>query len=289
MRNHPTLLLLFVLISWRVSCMDLRQAIASKLVSVEVSGANYNEMPADLKSGFSPKMQMTVSNLSSQPLHLDLEPGYMLEAVEPGYQAMLLTQSIDIRLKPKERKKDFLYAMCTQMSHSGPNSSLHYHVADRARPGLLQMALFIANRKFLVHAAQEAVWCISDDLPIPSIEDYDPHITDELQQLVASIKHVNLDQIRKEYKAKKGAAMAEYNGAKTDRNIPFTLEDSSMVSVGYYDLSGHLIRPIISSTLLMQGRHSVRYDPFPVGLTGKRYSVKMIKDGSPYREYYFKQ
>jgi hypothetical protein len=269
--------------------MDLKQAIASKLVSVEVSGANYDSIPVSMRNGFSPKMQMTVSNLSNQPVQLDLDPGYMLEAAEPGYQAMLLTQSVDLKLKPKERQRNYIYAMCTQLSKSGPNSSLHYHVAEKAKPSLLRMALFIASKKYLVHAAQEAVWSISDNLPIPSIDDKDPHITDELQKQVADIKHVNLDEVRKEYKKNKGAALAEFNGSKTDRNIPFDVKDTSVVAVAYYDLNGTPIKTIMKPTMLMQGKHSIRYEPYPVALAGQKYSVKMIKDGAPYKEYYFMQ
>jgi hypothetical protein len=216
--------------------MDLKQAIASKIVAVEVSGANYDSMPISMRNGFSPKMQMTVSNLSNQPVQLDLDPGYMLEATEPGYQAMLLTQSVDLKLKPKERKRNYVYAMCTQLSKSGPNSDLHYHVAEKAKPSLLRMALFIASKKYLVHAAQEAVWSISDNLPIPSIDDKDPHVTDDLQKEVADIKHVNLEEVKKEYKNSKGAALAEFNGSKIDHNIPFDVKDTSVVAVAYYDL-----------------------------------------------------
>jgi hypothetical protein len=45
----------------------------------------------------------------------------------------------------------------------------------------------------------------------------------------------------------------------------------------------------MNPTMLMQGKHSVRYEPYPVALAGKKYSVKMIKDGSPFKEYYFMQ
>ena len=87
--------------------MDLKDAIASKLVAIEVTGANYDSIPRSMNAdGFVPKMQMTVSNLSDHPVALDLDPGYMLEADEPGYQAMLLTQSVALKLRPRERKRD---------------------------------------------------------------------------------------------------------------------------------------------------------------------------------------
>ena len=290
MKPTHIFLIVYLLSTTAAWSMNLKDAIASKLVAVEISGSDWDKMPASLRnSAFAPKMQMTVSNLSSAPLEMELDPGYMLEPTETSYQAMLLTQPISMKLKSKERKTDFVYAMCTQLSHSGPNSSLQYHIGGLAKPSLLQMALFIVNKKYLVHAAQEAVWSISDDMPITSIGDGNPGITDDLQKQAATIKHVDLEKLKKEYKANKGAAIAEFNGPKIDRNIPITVKDSAMVSVGYYTINDSLIKPIMQPTMLMGGKHSVRYDPFPVAFAGKSYTVKMMKDGSPYKEYFFRQ
>lgn len=270
--------------------MNLKEAIASKAVMVEMAGSNYDSIPGSMRTdGFIPSMQMTVSNLSDHPLDLDLDPGYMLEATEPGYQAMLLVQSIGIKLKPKEKQRDYLYAMCTELSKSGPNSSLHYQVSGKAKPALLDMALFIASKKFLVHAAQEAVWSLSDNMPILSITDPNPAITAALQKEAAKIKGVHLEELKAEYDKRKGTILAEFNGSKLDRNIPFTVRDSAMISVGYYNSHGELLRPIVKNTLLREGKHSVRYEPFPLAYAGQRYTVRLIKDGNVYREYNFRQ
>ena len=290
MKNTTTLLVAFVFYSLHISSMHLKDAITAKKIAVEVSGANYDSVPESIRtSADHPNMQMSVSNLTNGPLNLDLEPGYMLESAEPGYQAMLVTQSIALNLRPHERQLSFMHAMCTQLHNSGPNSSLHYHVADKAKPALLQVAQFIASRNYLGYAAQDAVWSISDDMPIPSIGDDKNPIDNELQQLVANIKGVDLQKIKDEYKKNAKAAIAEFIGSKVDRNIPFEVKDSAKVAVGYYDIGGEQIKPIVKETLMKEGKHSVRYDPYPVALVGRRYSVKMYKDGSLYREYYFRQ
>ncbi len=284
------LLCAFILFAWRLSSTNLKEAIASKLVTVEMTGSNYDSIPPSMGAdGFKPKMQMTVSNLSDHPVALDLDPGYMLEADEPGYQAMLLTQSVDIKLNPREKKKDFLYAMCTELTKSGPGSSLHYQVAGKAKPALLQMALFIASKKFLVHAAQEAVWSISDDLPVMSITDKNHAVTDALQKEAASIKGLHIDELKREYDKRKSTILAEFNTNRVDRNIPFVVEDSAVVSAGYYNQSGQLMWPVYTNVLLRAGKHSIRYNPFPVAYTGQRYTFKVIKDGAVYKEYNFRQ
>ena len=289
MKNSYLLLAAFIFSGLRISAVNLKEAIANKQISVEVTGSNYDSIPSSLRNGFAPKMQMTVSNLSNEPLDIDLDPGYMLEASESGYQAMLLTQAVALKLNGNEKKRNYLYAMCTEISKSGPNSSLHYRVADLAKPALLQMATFIASKKYLVHGAQQAVWSISDDLPISSITDADPVIQKDLQQQAASIKGVHFDELKNEYERRKGVQMAAFDGQKLDRNITFSVKDTALVSVGFYDGQGNLIRPIFNNRLFREGKHSIRYNPYPLAFAGKQYTVRMMKDGSLYREYYFMQ
>ena len=172
MKNTTILFIAITTSTLQSSAVNLKDALAGKMISVSVTGSNYDSLPASLrKQDFHPEMEMTVSNLTSQPLSLELDPGYMLEATEHGYQAMLLTQAVAVNLGPNKRQRNYLFAMCTQLHNSGPNSSLHYHVAELARPDLLKMAQFIAARDYQSFTAQEAVWSLSDDRPIPAIGD----------------------------------------------------------------------------------------------------------------------
>jgi hypothetical protein len=260
------------------------------MIAITVTGSNYDSVPPSLRTAdFSPEMQMTVSNLTGSPLSLELDPGYMLEASEHGYQAMLLTQAVALYLKPREIQRNFLYAMCTQLHNSGPNPSLHYHVAELAKPDLLKMAQFIASKRYQSFAAQEAVWSLSDDRPIPAIGGTSA-MDHDLQLEAANIKGLDLEKLKKEYNNSTANDRIIYlNGDRLNRNIPFEIKDSAMVSVGFYGADGELLKPIASDVLLRGGKHSFRYDPFPVAFAGKRYTVRMIKDGAVYREYYFRQ
>jgi hypothetical protein len=179
--------------------------------------------------------------------------------------------------------------MCTQLHNSGPNNSLHYHVTELARPDLLKMAQFIASRDYQSFTAQEAVWSLSDDSPIPAIGG-NSAMSNALQIEAAAIKGLDLEKLKKEYTATTTNDRVTYlNGDRHERNIPFEVKDSAMVSVGFYDASGTLLKPIVKETLVRDGKHSFRYDPFPLAYAGQRYSVRMIRDGAVFRQYYFRQ
>lgn len=269
----------------------LVNAIANNTISIEMFGANSKEIPDELrKNGFDPKLQMELANNTSETLKIEMEEGYMMEPAENGYQALLMTQPLIITLQPKSKKKQFIYAMCTQLSMSSPNSKVKYKVGKKAPDALLKMAQYIAKNKLQNLAAQQAVWSISDNSPILAIHAEKDNITNDLQKFVANIKGVDLEKMRKENEGKNWSQiMYSYNRDKSDRNIVFKNDSASIISVGYYGANGELLKPFIDTTLFAAGHHSIRYNPFPLSLANKRYSVRMIKDGEVFREYYFMQ
>jgi len=266
-------------------------ALNSKEISVEMRGAIYKDMPEAMRSeSFVPKLQMELRNNTNAPLKVELEEGYMMEPVENGYQALLMTKPMVTTLQPKSGSKQFLYAMCTQLSMSSPNSSIKYKVGKKAPDALLRLAQLVAKKNYQNFGAQQAVWSISDNSPILSISGSSKDMENDLQKFVADLKGVDLEKLKLENQGKDLASiMSVYNGRKLDRNIVFKSDTSSIVSLGYYNEQGELIKPVFENTLFKDGQHSIRYNPFPLVLASKRYSVRFIKDDEIFREYYFMQ
>lgn len=286
-----TIIAIFFIIYSSAFSAHLVNAIANNAISIETFGTNSNEIPDELrKNGFGPKLQMELANNTGETLKIEMEEGYMMEPEESGYQALLMTQPLIITLQPKSKIKQFIYAMCTQLSMSSPNKKVKYKIGKKAPDVLLKMAQYIAKNKLQNLAAQQAVWSISDNSPILAIHDENNNVTNDLQKFVANLKGVDLEKLRKENDGKNLAQiMYSYNRDKSDRNIVFKNDSACMVSVGYFGENGELLKSFIDNTLFAAGHHGIRYNPFPISLTNKRYSVRMIKDGQVFREYYFMQ
>ncbi len=294
MKNKHLLLAAFVFSTFQIFAVNLKEAIDNKLVAVNIAGADYDSMPTSLRNGFAPEMRLVVSNLKNSDIELSLDPGYLFVAVKPGYQPMLLVQNINYKLKPNERQLNYVYAMCTALSKSGPGTDMPFLVSDKASPELVEMARFIASEKYQSHPAQQAVWVLSDNTPVTSIGGTDSALVIALRKQLAVIKHVSVDSLMKlyTYSASQGAAsddLLQYNYSRCDRNLTFTVVDTAIITAGYYDAQGHMIKPLFVNTLFVDGRHSIRYDPYPVSLRGQNYTVKLIKDGRICKEYYYMQ
>jgi len=289
--KYATTIAVLMAFSAGANATHVVNAIATNLVSAEIKGANGAEIPnAFRENNYLPKLQMELVNNTNQELNLEMEEGFLMEPTEKGYQVLLMTQPLIVKLKPKSKEKQFIYAMCAQLSMSSPSSKIKYKVGKKSSGALLELAQFIAKNKYQSFGAQEAVWSLTDGSPILSIHSENLNIQNGLQAFVANLKGVNLEQLKRENAYNNLAQiMAVYNGKQFDRNIVFNTDTAHIISVGYYSQSGELLKPIIEDILIKDGAHSVRYNPFPLSLANKRYSVRMLKDGEIFREYYFMQ
>lgn len=277
---------------WQFSfATHIFSALQNHQISFEMHGAVQKEIPEALRAdGFAPKLQMELKNNTNTPLKIELEEGYLMDPVEAGYQALLMTKPLMITLPPKSETKQFLYAMCTQLSMSSPNATIRYNIGKRAPDALLRLAQFIAQKNYQNFGAQQAVWSLSDKSPILSISASSKQIEDDLQQFVAGLSGIDLDKLKRENQGKNlSAIMQTFNGKRDDRNLIFKNDSASIVSVGFYNEQGELLKPIFEEVLFKPGSHSIRYNPFPLALANKRYAVRMMKDGELYREHYFMQ
>lgn len=273
--------------------LNVKDAIANNLISTNWSGVKTNNVPSIKVYERVPSMQVDIQNKTTSTIDLELDEGFFLVPVEQGYQRMLITQKIKIKLNPNERKEIPLYAMCTQNSHSGPNSNLKYKLSDRATGDLLALSQLIAQKNYQNFAAQDAVWSFTDGTSILDIHSQNTSVENELQSFVANAKKVDLQKIKLEASAKDklGEQRVEnlYLGKKIDRNIAFKNDTAIQIKVGYYDQNDNLLASIVEAQAVMPGHHSIRYNPFPLALQGKRYSVKMYHNDELYRVYYFRQ
>ena len=286
-RLHLTVFYIFIYsVAWSHKMQD---ALSSQLISAEWTGSSESTPSISIAEGNNyPKMSLSLRNLTHQELEVELDEGFFLKPTDPQYQRMLLVQKIKIKLKPDQRYSQPIYAFCTQASNSGPSSKQKYALDKRAEGALLDLANIIADKKYFNSAAQDAVWSFTDGSSILNISSTNTQIENELQSFVARRKKVNLEELKRQPKQDTWVSNL-YLGKKIDRNIPFSIDSSAVVSVGYYESDGQEVRNLIHQIVFQPGSHSFRYDPFPLSLRGKRYMVKMFKNGLLNREYYFSQ
>ena len=173
----------------------LSEAIQKKLVSVNVSGAKSDtSFHGDYSSHYGPCMAKEIVSTTNENLNLNLEYGYRLVPDDSSLQTMMVTQSLIVKLQPKQKKNYRIYAMCTEAHDGGPGPEEKFVLRNRATGNLLGLAELINRKKYQNDAAQNAVWCFTNDYDLSSIYNADTVTMYELRRFVAKAKGISFDQ-----------------------------------------------------------------------------------------------
>ncbi|MBK8660062.1 MAG: hypothetical protein IPN22_14625 [Bacteroidetes bacterium] len=113
-------------------------------------------------SHWGPCMSLEVTNQSSEALSLSLAYGYRLLPDDTNVQTMLVTQSLMVRLAPRQKKNYRIYAMCSEAGDAAPGSEKKFKWASGQKGHLLGLAELI-ERKI---SEQHRTGCRSGASPI---------------------------------------------------------------------------------------------------------------------------
>ncbi len=168
--------------------VTLKQAIADKLVSVEISGsAADNSLYLTERK---PVMEVRMTNLTSRDITVTVEPGQMLTPYEKDVQNMMVTQQVETNLAATETKAEQVYAMCCEKSDRSPSPMNRFKMGSMATGHLKVLAMAVAHYNYQTGAAQSAVWCITDDDDLSSISSSNPEEIKLLKNIAGNAQRV---------------------------------------------------------------------------------------------------
>ena len=135
----------------------LSEAVQKKLVSVNLHGAKADtSFKGEYSSHYGPCMALEVLSISGENLNLNLEYGYRLVPDDSSLQTMIVTQTLIVKLPPKQKKNFRVYAMCTEAHDGGPSPDARFVLRNRASGNLLGLTELLNRKKYQGDAAQNA-------------------------------------------------------------------------------------------------------------------------------------
>lgn len=160
--------------SFAETTYKLAEAEQKKLVLLSITGAVPDTAyHGEYSSHYGPCMALQVANTTNQALNLYLEYGYKLEPEDSSLQTMIVTQTLLVKLQPRQKKDYRVFAMCSQAHDKGPSKDESFVLRTRASGNLLGVTELINRKKYQSDAAQNAVWCLTDNYELSSITSED--------------------------------------------------------------------------------------------------------------------
>lgn len=167
--------------------MNLREAINKQLIRAElVSTGGLASLCINI----------TIWNKTKKPISIELAAGEYLTPEDPAQQQLLVAKTVELVATTNEKPVTAsVFAFCSQLHQSSPRRGTIFSNKKTAPKQIFDLAKLIETSNYLSYAAQEAVWCLTDDADIRWIMSNNSQEENELRAYVAAIKGIDLTKL----------------------------------------------------------------------------------------------
>lgn len=139
---------------------DILDAINSKKISVKVS---YSRLG---KAG----IHLTITNLSIEQLTIKVKPGVIFTPSNEGEQTLMNVEEALIAIAPQKNASKDVGGYCIMLHKAAPSLTESFKIDIVKQANLLSFLSFIKTTKVSEGNYQSAIWAITDNEDIASIE-----------------------------------------------------------------------------------------------------------------------
>ena len=223
---------------------DLADAMAKKLVSIEVKGTGGHQGEC---------VKLVCKNLRGQMFRLRIPQGQLLEPADTSEQTLVVVEAHELLVTAKTPTELMVSAFCTQAGDLSPSVGSPFAVGALAAENLRALLQFIVeNGKTNAAEAQSAVWCVTNGSAIGSIGD--PALTEFTAKLLNkkmpgyTIKYSSVSTQPGE-RAGLGKALV------VEGNYRFVLAKDEKISLVLYDAAGKMVKVLRKDEPMKAGEH----------------------------------
>lgn len=281
-KHHlPLLLLSFIsFAAFAETNLSLAEALQKQLVKATFSGAKDDTAHVMQSSHWGPCMSLEVTNQSSEALSLSLAYGYRLLPDDTNVQTMLVTQSLMVRLAPRQKKNYRVYAMCSEAGDAAPGSEKKFKMGKRASGHLLGLAELIERKKYQNSTAQDAVWCLTDNRDLHTIADDDTTLMYDLRRYVARAKGLPEASIYGSPAAPAAEPQRTYSTRTVySGSLSYSVSRTARVLVALFDEANHMKTVYVNNETQREGSYTYHYELSSEDMNHQKHYLRLFRDG----------
>ena len=232
--------------------LSFQEAVDKGLIKVKIRGYDSKDVILESGNGYAPTLEILAENKSTKDIEITLPAGHHFESEDPGFQDMLVSESLILALNASARKKFPVYTMCTQVRNAGPGEGTYYKTGKMAEGNLLAVAQYLDSHAMHGdHIGQEAVWAVSDHTPIYFSKDHT-----ELQQLISGFTGMEI------LHPGEGETVVRQRRIKSytlKGQVEYNLNASSHVTLQMLDSTGVPVKILRDNEPRNRGKHTSTY------------------------------
>lgn len=261
--------LIFLFFWWSASLhgapVSLSDALAKGMVTIQASGLGGHAGQTIL---------LKIQNQKGK-LDLQIPAGWLFTAEDTTNQDLIVTQSQLLALEKGQTKNVRLEAYCARASRLSPSLGTAFSIGLAVSGPLAQLARFIDERGYRGGAVQSAVWAVTDDHPVNSIDN------PELARFTAELlgKPLPAYTIQHAYASAPGRPAFRPAPAIAKGIFAYSTDRQRKVSFGLYDDSGKLLKSFFDNQDQRPGHHRFEFFFQINGLPPGKYYARLTSEG----------
>lgn len=267
-----TLSLLIFLTNGFSKSIPLSEALKKNLVKATFKSSN-KEIDKNISTYWGECIKITLQNLTSNPVSIQLEPGLFLLSEDTTEQRMIIVDNQQLALLSNESKTATVNAFCSQMHKRAPTQDIAFNTAGYANGNLLTLANYIVKNKFKSFAVQNAIWAITDNNDLSSIYSENTRESDSLRKFVSKLKGIPFEAIIKTIHVDQKITNGKFK-------FDFNNKEGGLYSIYLYNSNGELMQEFKKDfDYPHYDKITVSYK-FQTFITAGTYFIRVVRNGN---------
>jgi hypothetical protein len=195
-----------------------------------------------------------IKNLKSTSIELHEDEGRFLMPDDSDLQRMIITSAITLALSPYQKTSVPVFAMCTEAHDAAPQSNTVFSYGKVAEGDLLALVKMLAKKNYQNDAAQDAVWCITDDFSPYAISSNDTALRNELCRFVCGLKKIPYESGKEEI------IIQRPHSAHVAGDFHYTIASTHTIDLRIYNQEGQLVKDLVHGEKQHEGTYTYKYE-----------------------------
>lgn len=271
-------LLLLACISWPLFAatpIGLLEALANGYVTVTAKG----------EGGYTGKvMALEITSTHKRELTVDIPAGLQMHSEDNTIQDLIITENRQLVLAANSKRKVIVNAMCIQPHASSPYAGSAYLLGTMASDTLLQLAQYLASKKYYDYLGQSAVWAIVNGDGLETVYGNDPLKLKDLTTFMQTLTGLPTPWYHTEKQAPPPGQVFSQEPAILHATFQFDLPRAGTATLAIYNEAGEVVFPIRENMKLVSGKSTMKYKIEVRGYKKGKYYTRLHLDGKLFQE-----
>jgi len=229
----------------------ISKAFLKKIIKLDIKG----------KGGYQGEcLSMKIKNNSADSILIFIEAGWRFDSSDSTMQDILVVKDQYLPLAKKQEKTFGVEGFCCQAHNGAPAEKSKFAIGDSAKGQLRTIAKYLSKIKVSISNLQHAIWVVSDNNDLSSVEDDGTDASKKLREFISKLKGIEIPWYNTKYKTEPGPAFSGKPKNITAKLNYSINNDLALVMANIRDEAGTIVKSFMITKGAMRGEYTFDMD-----------------------------